>query len=152
MAGSDAEDETGREAEAEGHVLRLRQDLSEVTRMNAWLEGVAAALGLTDATRNDVKLCLNEAVTNALSYGFAGRTDGTVEVAIATEPDGLRVQLSDDGVPFDPLAAPLAQPAADIGSAAIGGLGITLIRQTARRVDYAREDGRNVLVMRFARS
>lgn len=151
MAGSDAEDETGREAEAEGNVLRLRQDLSEVMRMNAWLDEVAASLGLTDTIRNDVKLCLNEAVTNALSYGFAGRTDGTVDVAIATVPDGLRVRLSDDGVPFDPLAAPLARPADDIESAEIGGLGITLIRQTADRVDYMRDGGRNVLVMQFAR-
>jgi serine/threonine-protein kinase RsbW len=151
MPRSDAKDDAEAGADAPPHVLRLRQDLSEVMRMNAWLEDVAASLGLTDATRDDVKLCLNEAVTNALSYGFPDRSDGVVEVGLSAGPDGLRVHVRDDGVPFDPVAAPLAEPAKDIASAAIGGLGITLIRQTASRVDYARAEGRNVLAMHFPR-
>lgn len=131
------------------HRLRLGRDLSEVMRMNAWLDEVAAALGMGAGLAHDVRLCLNEALTNTLSYGFEGREGGMAEVEIAAEGGGLRVRLADDGTPFDPLARPEAAPAEDIASAAIGGLGIKLIRQTAQRVHYARENGRNVLTLYF---
>ena len=59
----------------------------------------------------------------------------------------MRVVLEDDGVPFDPLAG--EAPSKQFEELDEGGMGIGLIRATAREVSYHRIDGHNVLDLLF---
>jgi anti-sigma regulatory factor (Ser/Thr protein kinase) len=56
----------------------------------------------------------------------------------------------DDGRPFDPRAQEAPQRPADLESAQIGGLGITLMRNFATGIAYRRTDGTNRLTLSFA--
>jgi anti-sigma regulatory factor (Ser/Thr protein kinase) len=72
------------------------------------------------------------------------------EIAVGLElEDGvLRAEVRDDGRPFDPLTVPPLDLDRGIDERGIGGLGIHVVRSTMDSVDYRREDGRNVLVLR----
>jgi anti-anti-sigma factor len=65
------------------------------------------------------------------------------------ELDGelVRVTISDNGPPFDPLAFADPDTALSVEEREIGGLGIHLVRQMMDEVSYQRRDGENVVVL-----
>lgn len=126
----------------------LATDLSEVSRLNAWLADLFGRARPSGEVAEALKLCLNEIVANTISYAYPDGRDGRIEIAV--EPGDKRwwVEIRDDGAPFDPLAAPLAEPIHDLESARIGGFGIKLFRENSSDRRYARADGWNVLSFR----
>ena len=86
----------------------------------------------------------DEIFANIVRYSKAN--DWTLLVEETDEP-GIRIVLTDDGVPFDPLAArdPDTQLAAE--DRPIGGMGILIVKKTMSPVTYERKAGRNILSM-----
>lgn len=125
--------------------LQLDADLAEVARLNGWLAGIAAAAGVPKGTAEAAKLCLNELVANVILYGYPDGRAGQIEVSVAPEAGALRVTIEDDGIAFDPLAAPVSAPLDGLADDRIGGFGIKLFRETARSAAYERSEGRNRL-------
>lgn len=130
--------------------FELHNSLSEISRMSEWLRGILRDIGASDDVSHAVCLSVVEAVTNVVSYAFAPETDHKIDITVDLSPDELVVVIADDGVAFDPLARPAAVPAADLASAAIGGLGIALMREFSTRIGYVRDQNRNLLEMAFA--
>ena len=63
--------------------------------------------------------------------------------------DGLIcATLTDSGTPFNPLQQREADLDVSLEERQIGGLGIHLIKEIMDEVEYAYEDGRNVLWMK----
>ena len=129
--------------------LDLRGDLAEISRLNAWLKDRFSAGGIPEKTAGDIKLCLNEMVANAISYGFPDGGEAEVSVELDIGDDRAVATLLDNGAAFNPLDGPDVRKITDLETAQIGGFGIMLMRQTASAVDYAREGGRNRLTMTF---
>jgi anti-sigma regulatory factor (Ser/Thr protein kinase) len=57
-------------------------------------------------------------------------------------------EMSDSGVPFNPLQQKEADLDVPLKERQIGGLGIHLIKEIMDEVEYARVQGKNVLRMR----
>ena len=57
------------------------------------------------------------------------------------------MSITDDGAPYDPMSAPAADTTSPLESRDPGGLGVFLVRQLMDRVEYARKDGRNCLLL-----
>jgi sigma-B regulation protein RsbU (phosphoserine phosphatase) len=129
------------------HVLTLRPETSQIAVMNDWLRAVFAGEAVSRRVAEDMKLCLNEAVANAILHGAAGQPDAWIEIELTVDGGRAVARLSDDCPAFDPLAAPDAGRISGLGDARVGGFGIGLIRETATALDYRRVDGRNVLTI-----
>lgn len=118
----------------------------------ALLEAIEAHLedgGVPPGPAAQVMIALDEVISNALDYG--GETGApTVDVAIGIDEGAVDVTISDDGKPFNPLAAPPPDTSLSIEDREIGGLGIHLVRELMDDVSYAREAGRNRL--RFSKN
>jgi anti-sigma regulatory factor (Ser/Thr protein kinase) len=125
--------------------LQLGSDLAEVARLNDWLAEVFATTKASEAVADAVKLCLNELVANVMLYGYPDGRAGRIEVAIAADEGALHITLEDDGIAFDPLAAPDAAPLAGLDDDRIGGFGIKLFREASHSARYERSAGRNLL-------
>lgn len=125
--------------------IELAADLAEVSRLNDWLADVFARNATPDATAQSAKLCLNELVANVILYGYPDGAAGRIAVDVAPEGDALRFTLEDDGIAFDPLAAPQAAPITGLDDARIGGFGIKLFRESSHAARYMRSGGRNRL-------
>lgn len=128
----------------EGGCLILANRLSELVRAGDWLADQA----LPEAVLFAVRLCVEEAFTNIVSYAFDGG-DHDITLEIHPLPSEVEVVLSDDGRPFDPLAVE-ASSAATLETASIGGRGILLIKKFTARQSYLRQGGLNVLTLGFA--
>jgi serine/threonine-protein kinase RsbW len=129
-------------------VLRLRGVETELSRLVEFAEKFSWRVGLPDSERARLLIILEELFTNAISHGYPdGASGGRIEVALALEPGQIKIEFSDDGRPFDPLAqqppdldrVPTERP--------IGGLGLHLLRSLIGETRYRREGGRNYLTL-----
>lgn len=127
--------------------MSLANDVQEVARVIDSLEEFGAANGIPAEQSLRFGLVLDELITNIISYGLAGRSDGTIRLAVEHRDGLLSAELVDDGPPFDPLAADAVPPDGDIETREIGGLGLTLVKTFMDRLDYRRVDGFNRLHM-----
>ena len=99
-----------------------------------------------------VNLAVEEIVTNIIKYGYDDAIRHTISLRISPFPDHIRLQLQDDGHPFDPVHTPKPDINAPLEQRRIGGLGLHLVREMTSRIDYRRENGRNVLEIDIARN
>ena len=99
------------------------------------------ATSVDDNLKRKACLACEEAFVNIVSYSCATQIWAQVR-----ENDGqLCIELADDGIPFDPLAAsPDHKDFEDLDS---GGMGIGLICQLATKLEYRYQDDRNVLTI-----
>lgn len=128
--------------------VRLSPDPAGVPALLDALEAWLAGAGLPDEARLDIVLALDEAVANVIEHGYRG-APGEIEVDAALSQDGVELRVVDGASPFDPLGAAPPDLGGDLDSRRIGGLGVHLIRTLMDEVEYRRENGRNVLLMRL---
>ena len=117
--------------------------------MMTWIDDIVAALELSADTTYALQLCLEEAVVNVISYGFEPDSEHDVRIAVWRDGGIVRAEITDDGMPFDPLAQELPERPGDLGSAQIGGLGIKLMRNFASNIAYQRAGSSNRLTLTF---
>jgi serine/threonine-protein kinase RsbW len=128
--------------------IELGNRMEELARLTQWLEDICNRHGVSDRTRFNIELVLEEAVTNVTSYAFKDESgEHTLKIDLQISPEEISITLQDDGVAFNPLGAAAPDMAGSIEDAQIGGLGIHLIRSYTKLVDYFRNEGTNNLVM-----
>lgn len=125
--------------------LAIAADLAGLARAGAWAEALAARWSLPPATAFGVGLCLEEAASNIIRHGTAGRIALTLDRAA----DALTLTLEDHGVAFDPLAEASPALPGSIEAARVGGMGIHLMRRFARSLAYERRGDANRLTIAF---
>jgi anti-sigma regulatory factor (Ser/Thr protein kinase) len=135
---------------SDAYSLTLRNDRAELARMMTWIDDIVAALELSADTTYALQLCLEEAVVNVISYGFEPDSEHDVRIAVWRDDGLVRAEITDDGMPFDPLAQALPETPSDLESAQIGGLGIKLMRNFASNIAYQRAGSSNRLTLTFA--
>ncbi|MDO4219038.1 MAG: ATP-binding protein [Synergistaceae bacterium] len=112
-------------------------------RLDEWFENGSVPL----ETRNDIHICVDELMSNFFYYSEASE----IRVKYILYNDDICITLSDDGVPFDPMARESRVEKPEKGKRVqIGGLGITMVRQMTKKMTYQYEEGRNTLELYFA--
>lgn len=127
--------------------LTIHNHISEIRRMSQWLDAASRQFGLPAELLFKFDLCANEAVTNIISYAFPENGNHEISLRLSVINLVASLEIGDDGIPFNPLAAPEHVQPASLEEANIGGLGIDLIRRFMDECKYARHNGRNVLKM-----
>ncbi|QLA16358.1 ATP-binding protein [Desulfolutivibrio sulfoxidireducens] len=128
-------------------VLRLSNHLAELDRLAEGIESFGERHGFPRKVIYQVRLVLDELLTNVISYGFSDGRKHEIEVEMRLADSRLHLRIEDDAKAFDPLQAEppdLRSPAED---RAIGGLGIHLVRKFMDSVRYERRNGKNRLFL-----
>jgi anti-sigma regulatory factor (Ser/Thr protein kinase) len=120
--------------------------VEEIPQMIDYVSYLAEAVGMHPRRVLQLQLAVEEAVMNTCSYAYQV-PPGEILVRVYSEESRFAVELVDEGIPFDPLAAEEPDTKAAIEDRQIGGLGILLIRRTMDEVHYRREGNKNILVL-----
>lgn len=111
-------------------------------RLDEWFKNGQVTL----ETRNDIHICLDELMSNFFYYSKASE----IKVRYVLYNDEICITLSDDGVPFDPMARESRVEKPEKGKRVqIGGLGIMMVRQLTKKMAYQYKNGRNTLELYF---
>ncbi len=127
--------------------LRVPAELGFLAEVRALVREAARAADAAPDGADDLVQAVDEAATNTIVHGYAGRP-GWIEVALAVVGRDIVVTLEDGAPAFDPTASPdpdMRVPALVRGP---GGMGIRLMRMATDGLDYRpRDGGGNILTL-----
>jgi serine/threonine-protein kinase RsbW len=126
----------------------LDGNLSELTRLTAETARFCRQHSLGAEVEFYANLVLEELFTNAIRHGGCDGMREAVRVQFETAANGVTIEFSDRGAPFDPTALAAPELDAPLETRQIGGLGIHLVRQSVRDLRYERVNDWNRLTMR----
>jgi serine/threonine-protein kinase RsbW len=138
---------------ATGHMreeleIKINNKLSELVRVHQTLAEFGQRHDLAAKAMHDLNLALEEILINIISYGYTDNREHEIKVRLSAQPGEVRAEVEDDGQPFNPLAAPEPDTAQPLEKRTIGGLGIHLVRTLMDGLEYQRQEGRNLLLMK----
>lgn len=132
---------------ADDIVVELTNDLSEIVRLAEIVEAFIERNRLPESFKFNLNLCLDELVTNIISYGYPDENAHVIWVRLSVTDELLRLEVEDDGKEFNPLDKADPDINAELDDRPIGGLGIYFIRTLMDEVEYHRRDAHNHLIM-----
>ncbi len=111
----------------------------------------ALNLGLSNEKADELTLAVDELISNVIEHSYESGM-GPIFVTIDTEPDKLKLMIEDFGKPFPegileqtrknpPNIAEMIREKRD------GGVGLYLMMRMLDRLEYKREDNRNVWIL-----
>ena len=93
-------------------------------------------------------VAIEEVFVNVARYAYEnGEGEVTLGIGFDAESSTLTFRMADGGVPFDPLQKPDPDITLSAEDREIGGLGIFITKKTMDSVEYAYENGENILTM-----
>jgi serine/threonine-protein kinase RsbW len=123
------------EAAMPAHSIRVPSDLARVAEVRDLVRFVALEAGVPDAIVADMVQAADEAATNSIIHGHAGKP-GWVEVEAATRGDTFVVTITDDAPPFDPTTVPSPDLSVHPAQRRPGGMGVLLARSCVDEMTY----------------
>lgn len=126
----------------------LRNDLAELQRLNQLVSDFAESHGLPSELVFRLTLVLEEIITNVISYGYEDEIEHEISVRLSWEDPDMKIEVEDDGRPFNPLEAPPPDMVKPLAERPVGGLGIHLVREMMDKLEYRRENDKNLLVLK----
>lgn len=125
----------------------LAGSLSELDRLSDMLRMVGERWNLSDKAVLQMNLALDELFTNVVSYGLDDQVHKEVSFSLDYCDGVIKIVVTDRGRPFDPTNAPDPDRNQPLEKQPIGGLGIFLIRQYTDKIEYRRENEKNIVTL-----
>ena len=113
-----------------------------------WLTEVVNKFNLEQDLMFKLQLVSEEIYTNVFSYAYP-EEEGNIQIIFTKYPDEIMLQISDSGVPFNPLDREDPDVELPPQSREQGGLGIYMVKKTADGINYEYKDGKNILTLQF---
>ena len=125
----------------------------------AKIDALSDVLGFVDQTLESLEcpmkiqmavcVAIEEVFVNVAHYAYGdGEGDMTLGIGFDEESRVITFRMTDKGVPFDPLQKPDPDITLSAEDRQIGGLGIFITKKTMNTVEYAYENGENILTMK----
>ncbi|MBN1484617.1 MAG: anti-sigma factor antagonist [Chloroflexia bacterium] len=122
--------------------------LNQLTPISEFVMEAGRQVGLDENALFSIQMAVDEAATNIIVHGYEENgLEGTIHLFCWQQGRDFVVQLRDSSPPFNPDCVPEPNLDAALAERREGGLGIFLMRRMMDRVEFAHEDGQNVLTM-----
>ncbi|MFL5241441.1 MAG: ATP-binding protein [Gemmataceae bacterium] len=104
--------------------LTIPSDLRLIALARHFVESFCHYAGFDRQSTESVVLATHEAINNVIRHAHNGQVSARLEIQCQTVPEGLEIQLVDEGEPFDVNSVPHLNPS----ELRIGGRGVFLMR------------------------
>ena len=121
-----------------------------VSSVSKFVENFCQSHAIHSEILNNLLLVVDEVVSNIKKYSHTNNEPVTVTCTLNSDSvKEIALEISDDGIPFDPLSQ--EEPDLDIPTEdrEIGGLGILLIKSLTSQQQYFRKNNTNILKLKF---
>src|SRR5690349_5890446 len=125
--------------------LTLANRRDEVSRLVDRVEIFGRSHGLVADDIHAVQLLLDEVVFNIIRHAYDDVAAHDIGVSLSLKGSRLKIEIEDDGKPYDPTTTPAPNLDLPIDERPIGGLGVHIVRSLVESMHYDRTNGRNVL-------
>ena len=130
-------------------VITVPAESAALETVNTFIQEKLESITCPKRTRMQMMLAVEEIFVNISSYAYHPEVgQAEVGVDIDGDPPTVTIRFLDQGRPFNPLEKPDADITLSAQDREIGGLGILLVKKIMDQVDYAYENGRNILTIK----
>jgi anti-sigma regulatory factor (Ser/Thr protein kinase) len=134
-------------------VKTIRADFSNrdddvMTHVSHLLDRVGRDLRVPPDVVTDLRIALDEIVTNIVNYAYTDNARHDISIHCEVREGRLETTIEDDGIAFDPLAAPEPDLDSPLATRRVGGLGVHFVKNLVNSIAYERVDGRNRLTLK----
>jgi serine/threonine-protein kinase RsbW len=126
-------------------VLRIANRTPEMNKVADGVSKFGADHGLPSGILNALNVALDEILSNTIRYGYVDDYPHEITVTLFLKAGELVAEVQDDGIAFDPLAAPAPDLSGGLHDRKLGGLGVHLVRSLMDGVEYTRKGTSNRL-------
>lgn len=129
----------------------LKNEIAEIQRLKEVLVEYGKTHHINDQNLHDIKLSVEEAVSNIIFYGYEemkNPKEHHIEVRFELQNTTFELEIRDDAKPFNPLTVPEFDLDIPIEERETGGMGLHLMRTLMDELHYKRGQDKNVLLMR----
>jgi serine/threonine-protein kinase RsbW len=127
-------------------LYKYRSLIQEIPTIRKDLTELQSLWSIPNSEMRQIRLIIEEIFSNVIRYAFSDSQEHMVEVQLKKTNDEISIQITDDGIPFNPLEH---QPglSTDPASSVDGGMGLTLIKTFSNSITYERVDNNNQLLI-----
>jgi sigma-B regulation protein RsbU (phosphoserine phosphatase) len=136
-------------AEPDREFVAIRNDVAELERLAELVDGFVEKHGLPEKLAFNLNVCLDELITNIISYGYEDEEPHEIGVEFVYDGREFVTRIFDDAKQYNPFTeAPVPDLDLDVEDRPIGGLGVFLVKEFMDETDYTHADGRNTTTLR----
>jgi anti-sigma regulatory factor (Ser/Thr protein kinase) len=120
--------------------------IQEIPAIRKDLNKVQALWSVPNSEMRQIRLIIEEIFSNVIRFAFSDSQEHHVHVKLKKDDDEITIQITDDGIPFNPLEysqGAITDPASSVD----GGMGLTLIRTFSNAISYERVGSSNQLII-----
>ncbi|MHC1706407.1 MAG: ATP-binding protein [Bacteroidales bacterium] len=126
-------------------VIHISNDIQNLDYLHEQVDLLGEGWEFPMKLTMQIKLVLEELVSNIIFYGFPDKGEHIIEIKLEFTGETIRIVLTDDGIPFDPLQAASPDLSVAVDERKIGGLGIHFVQQIMDEISYERMSDKNIL-------
>ena len=115
--------------------LSVKASLENLQKVRQYIDRVGTSLGVNEKAMGDLRLVVDEAVTNVIIHGY-GDDDGVVELHMEAEGDSVIIRIRDHAKTFDPSHVNAPELDTALKNRPFGGMGIFLIREMTDEAEF----------------
>ena len=125
--------------------IRVPARLDHLHTLIDIVSNCAKEQGLGGKRINEIEIAAEEALVNIFHYAYQEQ-EGDVEISCKTEHGRtFIIEITDAGMPFNPLSVSEPDTTLDVAERQIGGVGVFLIKKLMDDVIYRRDGNKNIL-------
>ncbi|MBX3006405.1 MAG: ATP-binding protein [Melioribacteraceae bacterium] len=125
--------------------LIIENKSENLERVLDFVEQFALSINLEDNITYDIKLAVDEAVSNIVRHGYVDNENHLIEIELNQKDDEINITIIDDAQEFNLLDYEVVNFDKPIDERSPGGLGIFLIKETMDQIKWQRKEGKNIL-------
>lgn len=123
-----------------------RSEIQEIPSIREDLLRVQTEWSIPDSEMRQIGVMIEEIFSNIIRFAYTDSLDHQVHISLKKDNEDVVIQITDDGIPFNPLEhhpGPVSDPAVSVDS----GMGLTLIKTFSNSLSYQRVNHNNQLVI-----
>ncbi len=127
-------------------ILNKKDDLRNLLTQ---VDGFLAHNCKNPAIVNKLVMCMDELITNIISYGYSDKADHEIEISaqVDTVKHEVTITMKDDGMEFDPTNPNKPNLRQPVQQRQVGGLGLHIVSSILDKMVYQRENDKNILIV-----
>ena len=125
----------------------IDNQIEKLSDLAGKIEKLAENWELSPTLARKINLVIEEAFSNIVFYAYTDNDKHKINISVSLNNKRLTIEITDDGIPFNPLAQQPPDTSLPVVERPVGGLGIFLISQIMDEMHYERKKNRNFLTL-----
>lgn len=126
----------------------IENNIDELHTINKELEKLKDKWNIGTKQFFNINLVIEEIITNIIMYAFKDHKKHLIDIELFKEEKSIKVKICDEGMPFNPLKKETSDEINKTSEERkIGGLGIHFAKNLMEKIEYKRENNKNILTL-----